>query len=134
MKLAQIPSAILWSTALLVTAAAPAFADGVAIFGAQLVSPAQPPPAQQMIITGKGFTALSKVHFGTANITTECSLGNPSLITCAFTPAITPGEYRLVVGSSDGDFGVFDVTAPLAGPAGPAGPTGAAGPMGPQWG
>jgi hypothetical protein len=72
-------------------------------------------------------------HLGTDNITSLCSLGNTTgtIITCTFSPALTPGEYRIVVldpaaGVSD----VFDLTTPLVGPAGPAGPTGAMGPMG----
>lgn len=129
MKPTQIPSAILWSSLALAMAAAPASALNVAIFEAQLNS-----SQTQLTIAGQGFTKRSTVTLGTDNITSLCSLGNMSgtLITCTFSPALTPGEYRIVVldpaaGVSD----VFDLTTPLVGPAGPAGTTGPAGPAGP---
>jgi len=128
MKLAQFPSAILCSSLLLGTAAAPASA-AVTIFEAQLNS-----ALTLLTITGQDFTKRSTVSLGTSNITSLCSLGNTTgtIITCTFSPALTPGEYRIVVldpaaGVSD----VFDLTTPLVGPAGPAGTTGPAGPAGP---
>jgi len=128
MKLAQIPSAILWSSLLLGAAAAPASAsERVVISQVQLNS-----SLTQMTITGQGFAAGEKVTLGSSNITSQCSLGSATIITCGFTPALNPGEYRVVVSKNEDHFDVFDVTAPLAGPAGPAGPTGATGPAGPQ--
>jgi Collagen triple helix repeat (20 copies)/IPT/TIG domain len=129
MKLAQIPAAILYSSFLLATTAAPAAPSSVTIFEAQLNS-----ALTLLTITGQGFTKRSNVSLGTDNITSLCSLGNTTgtIITCTFSPALTPGEYRIVVldpaaGVSD----VFDLTTPLVGPAGPAGPTGPMGPGGP---
>ncbi|MGH6812948.1 MAG: IPT/TIG domain-containing protein [Methylocella sp.] len=90
----------------------------------------------RLTINGQGFRAGDKVFLGPTDITSKCTLGSPTLITCAFTPAIIPGEYRLFVkgrGDSDENSAVFDLTSPpsLVGPAGPKGMTGATGPQGP---
>ncbi|MGH6846819.1 MAG: hypothetical protein ACREC0_05100 [Methylocella sp.] len=132
MKPAQIPSAILCSSALLASAAAPALADShVAIFTVQV-----DPTETVMTITGKGFSKHSKVFLATTPITGFCNFaGVPTLITCAFTPPALPiaaGEYRLAAGNSDDDFAIFDVTVPMAPPAGPAGAAGTPGMQGPQ--
>ncbi len=55
MKLAQIPSAILWSSLLLVTAAAPAYALNKTIFSAQLNS-----ALTQLTLLGQGFAATDR--------------------------------------------------------------------------
>jgi hypothetical protein len=85
-----------------------------------------------MTLTGQGFAAGETVSLGTSDITSKCNLGSATLITCTFSPALTPGEYRVVVFQNGSHFDVFDLTTPLVGPAGPAGPAGAAGPSGPQ--
>ena len=129
MKPAQILSAILWSSLLPVTAAAPASASNVTIFGARLNS-----ALTQLTIVGQGFAAGDMVTFGGGDVTNLCSLGSSTNITCTSTSPVNPGEYRLVVlnPTAIGQFDVFDVTVPIAGPAGPAGPPGPAGPMGAQ--
>jgi hypothetical protein len=70
MKLAQIPSAILCSSMLLVTAAAPASAN-ITIFAAQFNS-----ALTQLTIYGQGFAAGDKVTFGAGDITSLCNLGH----------------------------------------------------------
>ena len=128
MKLAQIPSAILWSSLLLVTAAAPASASNITIFSAQLNS-----ALTQLTIYGQGFAAGDKVTFGAGDVTSLCNLGSSTTITCTSPTAVNPGEYRVGVlnPSAIGQFDVFDVTVGAVGPAGPAGPPGPAGPIGP---
>ena len=133
MKPAQILSAILWSSLLLGTAAAPASASNVTIFKVHINS-----SQTQLKIKGQGFTTGGKVTLGVGptDITSQCSLASAKLITCTFGPpaypsGLTAGEYRLTVFDSNGQFDVFDLTTPLVGPAGPAGPTGAIGPGGP---
>ena len=131
MKLARIPSAILWSSLLLVTAAAPASAQNKTIFSAQLNS-----PLTQLTLLGQGFAATDRVTFRGVDVTNQCSLGS-TMITCTANSPVNPGQYRVVVldPNPGGQFDVFDLTVPAAGatgPAGPAGPQGATGPAGPQ--
>src|ERR1700730_6223877 len=112
MKPAQITSAILCSSLLLGTTAA--LADsGLIISQVQLNS-----ALTQMTITGNGFAAGEKVILASMNITSKCSLTSTTVITCAFSPALNPGEYRLVVARNDDNFNVFDVTVGAVGPAG----------------
>ncbi|MGH6846820.1 MAG: hypothetical protein ACREC0_05105 [Methylocella sp.] len=129
MKPAQFPSALLCSSALLATAAAPALAGDIAIFAVQL-NAAQ----TQLTITGKGFTTKSKVSLAGSQIAPPngCIATPGTLITCTFTPALNPGDYRLAVGGSGDDFAVFDVAVPMAGSKGATGAAGATGPQGPQ--
>jgi hypothetical protein len=100
MKPTKIPAAILCSSLLLGTTTAPASAsdDGrrVVISQVQLNS-----ALTQMTITGQGFAAGEKVTLGTTNITSQCSLTFAAIITCTFTSALNPGEYRVVVSKNE---------------------------------
>jgi hypothetical protein len=121
--LAQIPSAILWSSLLLVTAAAPASALNKTIFAAQLNS-----ALTQLTIYGQGFAATDRVTFGAGDVTGICNLASTT-ITCTTNTPVSPGEYRVGVFNPNaigvaGQFDVFDLTVPATGPAGPAGPAG----------
>jgi hypothetical protein len=71
MKLAQIPSAILWSSLLLVTAAAPASALNKTIFAVQINS-----ALTQLTIFGQGFAANDIVSYGANNVTNVCNVGS----------------------------------------------------------
>jgi hypothetical protein len=119
MKPAKITSAILCSSLLLGTTAARAVPSQLIVSQVQLNS-----ALTQMTITGQGFAAGDHVTLGTSDVTSQCSLGSATLITCNFTSALNPGEYRVVVLQTPGIFDVFDLTTPLVGPAGPQGPAG----------
>jgi hypothetical protein len=104
MKPAQIPAAILCASLLLGTTAAMAVSSQLIISNVQLNS-----ALTQMTITGQGFAAGDTVSLGNSPITSQCSLGSASLIACTFTPALTTGEYRVVVLQTPGIFDVFDL-------------------------
>ncbi len=131
MKPARIPAAILCSSVLLATAAAPASADDshIVIFGVQLNS-----QLTQMTITGKNFIAGGKVFLAGRQITSpnSCSTTPGTLITCTFATPLNLGESQLLVRGREGEFDVFDVTIGAQGLQGPKGDTGAPGATGPQ--
>jgi hypothetical protein len=127
MKLAQIPSAILCLSLLLVTAAAPASAQNKTIFSAQVNS-----ALTQLTLLGQGFAQTDRVTFRGVDVTNQCSIGS-TMITCTANSPVNSGQYRVSVldPNPGGQFDVFDLTIPAAGATGPAGPAGPAGPIGP---
>ncbi|MGH6846818.1 MAG: IPT/TIG domain-containing protein [Methylocella sp.] len=138
MKPAQIPSALLCSGALLATAAAPALADSHAVIlsvtEADLPLNPPAPPQSSLTINGQSFRPGGNVYLGSMGITNLCPLNQAGTVYSCTVPAITPGEWRVLVkGQGDDDHAaVFDITVPMVGPAGPTGPAGPAGMQGPQ--
>ncbi|MGH6839459.1 MAG: IPT/TIG domain-containing protein [Methylocella sp.] len=136
MKPVQFPSALLCSSALLATAAAPALADSHAVILSVTEANLPPnPPAQpqsSLTINGQGFRPGGNVYLGSMAITRQCPLNQAGTVYSCTVTAILPGEWRVLVkgqGDDDESAAVFDITVPMVGAAGPAG---AAGPQGPQ--
>src|SRR5580704_6913396 len=122
MRPTKIPAAILCSSLLLGTTAALATPSVIIIKQVQLDS-----ALKVLTITGQGFVTGEKVSLANTDITSQCPVTSSTLITCTFTSALNPGEYRVTVLQTPGIFDVFDVTIGAIGPIGPQGPKGANG-------